>query len=555
MCALSLWATIRVMRSGMTARRSAVLGLMLGLAALSKASAIGLAPLTLIAVLAVDATGRTRWQTRLRGVLLAGLVALICWGPWALHSLVSFGDLLGTSPHMAMPWARPVPLPLLDTIAQLPDVLVTYWLAFGWGHVVADDWVYVVFNGLALIGAIGVGAWFVTQRARRALAAAQARLQTASLMLMLVWSIVIVAALVRWVQLLEALLGRLMFPALPGLALLLVVGGLHITRRVWVTAIFPATMAVVSMLALPLTLIPAYTPPPVLSETDLAQQPGQSIDIRFEHVARLIKVDAPRAPWPKPGSDPAVRVCWEALAQDDRLLMALVQITAQDNSVVASRRTVPGLGAYLTATWQPGMRFCDIVHVRVDETAPAPAVYHVEVALVDHATGRRLAAFAPDASPLGTNFVAMTKLAPLTYSTPNVEHAREDRFGDQIELIGYALDRSTARPGEQARLRLYWQAARQPDRAYTVFAHLRDASGRIVTQADGQPRTNQYPTSFWDAGEVVIDDRVFDVPLDAIGTLKIVIGWYDPVSGQRLPVSGGSAPDEVALPIELVIER
>ena len=54
---------------------------------------------------------------------------------------------------------------------------------------------------------------------------------------------------------------------------------------------------------------------------------------------------------------------------------------------------------------------------------------------------------------------------------------------------------------------------------------------------------------------MVIDDRVFDVPLDAIGTLKIVIGWYDPVSGQRLPVSGGSAPDEVALPIELVIER
>jgi hypothetical protein len=342
---------------------------------------------------------------------------------------------------------------------------------------------------------------------------------------------------------------------LPGLAVLLVVGGLHLTRRVWAVAVLPATMAVVSMLALPLTLIPAYTPPPILSETQLAQQPGQAIDVRFENVARLIRIDAPRAPWPRPGDDPAVRVCWEALAQDDRLLMALVQITAQDTRLAASRRTVPGLGAYLTATWQPGQRFCDIVHVGLDKTVPAPAVYHVEVALIDHATGQRLAAFAPDGTPLSTNFVATTKLAPINYSLPKVDNARQDRFGDQIELIGYALDRSTARPGAQVRLRLYWRAVRQPDRAYTVFAHVRDAAGHIVTQADGQPQAAQYPTSFWDAGEVVIDDRVFDVPLDANGTLTVVVGLYEPSSGSRLPVIGGSAPDEVRLPIELVIER
>lgn len=555
LCALSLWAAVRVMRLGLTARRGAALGLALGLAALSKASAIGLAPLALLAVSVVDVSGRTRWQARLRGVLLVMLVALIGWGPWALHSLMSFGDVLGTSPHLAMPWARPVPLPVLDTIAQLPAGLVSYWLAFGWGNVVADDWVYAAFNGLALIGAIGAGVWFAKHRARCAIDAAQARLQTASLALMLAWSIVIVAAFVRWVQLLDALLGRLIFPALPGLALLLAVGGLRLTRRVWAVAIFPATLAVVAILALPATLIPAYTPPPILSEAEVAQQPGQTIDVRFENVARLIKVDAPRAPWPHPGDDPAVRVCWEALAQDDRFLMALVQITAQDNRVVASRRTAPGLGAYLTATWQPGMRFCDIVHVRLDETAPAPAVYRVEVALVDQATERRLAAFAPDGTPLSTNFVATTKLAPINYSLPDVANARQDRFGDQIELIGCALDRSTARPGEQVRLRLFWRAVRPPDRAYTVFAHARDAAGKIVTQADGQPQADQYPTSFWDAGEVVIDDRTFDLPLDAIGTLKIVVGLYDPTNGGRLPVIGGRASDEVSLPIELVIDR
>lgn len=97
--ALSLWATVRVMRLGLTVRRGIVLGLLLGLAALSKASAIGLAPLAFTAVLAVDVSGRTRIGARLRGVCLALLVALLCrgrgpcmcWRPlatrWAIHRI------------------------------------------------------------------------------------------------------------------------------------------------------------------------------------------------------------------------------------------------------------------------------------------------------------------------------------------------------------------------------------------------------------------------------------------------------------------------------------
>ena len=31
-----------------------------------------------------------------------------------------------------------------------------------------------------------------------------------------------------------------------------------------------------------------------------------------------------------------------------------------------------------------------------------------------------------------------------------------------------------------------------------------------------QPQAGTYPTSFWDAGEVVIDDRVIEIPADAL---------------------------------------
>lgn len=553
-CALSLWATADALRHGLTARRGAGLGVLLALAALSKASAVALAPLALLAVFAVDASGRTRPSQRLRAILVALLMLALVYGPWALHSLAVFGDVLGTSTHLAMPWVRPQPLPLFDTIAQLPDVLITFWLAFGWGNVVAADWVYALFNVLAVIGLIGAVAWLAGHRRRRALDPARATWQTAALIFMIAWAVVMAAGLVRWVQLLEALLGRLLFPALPALALIVAVGVVHLTRRAWLAAALPISLAAVSVLALPLTLLPAYTPPPLLSEAEVAQQAGTAQAVRFDDTARLIKVAAPSAPWPQPGRDTWIDVCWEALARDGRLLMTLVQITAQDERVVATRRTVPGLGGRPTESWQPGARFCDRVAVKVADDAPAPAVYHVEVALIDYATGQRLQAYGSDGGRLDTNFVEEIKLAPIAYAVPAVDHPREDRFGDQIALIGYTLDRTTARPGEAVHVRLYWQALRRPDRAYTVFAQLRDATGHIVTQADSQPQADRYPTSFWDAGEVVIDDRVLNLPPDAIGTLHFYVGLYVPDEG-RLPVVDGAAPDEVQLPVELTVMR
>jgi hypothetical protein len=84
--------------------------------------------------------------------------------------------------------------------------------------------------------------------------------------------------------------------------------------------------------------------------------------------------------------------------------------------------------------------------------------------------------------------------------------------GDQFALIGYDLDRSEVKPGESIRLRLYWQALRRPDNAYTVFAHVRDAANHIVAQTDSPPQAGAYPTSFWDADEVVIDERLIEIP-------------------------------------------
>jgi hypothetical protein len=111
-------------------------------------------------------------------------------------------------------------------------------------------------------------------------------------------------------------------------------------------------MLTLSIVALP-RLTPAYARPLILSEADLAGQPGQSIEVRYGDVARLVRIDWPHEPWPEPGDEPTLRLCWEPLKQDARPLMVLTQIVGAENRVVVTRRTLPGLGSYRPAPGSP----------------------------------------------------------------------------------------------------------------------------------------------------------------------------------------------------------
>jgi hypothetical protein len=543
LCTLALWATARVMRRGFTWQRAIALGLALGGATLSKVSAIGLWPLALIAVVAFSTEKQPQFKQRLAwsGVVVG--VALFIAGPWLARTALLFGDVLGTSTHLSMPWARAEPLPLTTALGQIPGALNSWWLSFGWGDIIAPAWVYGVLNALGLIGLAGVavGWWQVRDQ----------RLGRWGVILLAAWMLVIVVAFVRWIQLLDAALGRLLFPALSATAVLCALGWHTLLRR-W--AYWPAVgLFALSLVALPLWLSPAYARPTLFSQAHLVQQPGQAIDIRYGDVARLVRVAWSRDPWPQPGDAPTLRLCWEPLKQDARPLMVLTQIIGAQDRVIVTRRTLPGLGSYPTSAWQPNAFFCDDVRLPLPDTTPAPAVYQVEVGLINEHTGERLPAFAPDGSELGTNFVGQIKIAPTAYVTPPIDQPLAQRLGDQFELVGYDLDRTVVKPGESVGLRTYWRALRRPDADYTIFAQVRDTTNRVVGQKDGPPQMGAYPTSFWDAGEVVIDDRVIEIPSNTSpGKYPIMIGLYLP-DGTRLKVDGGPA-NEVTLPQELEVQ-
>jgi hypothetical protein len=97
-----------------------------------------------------------------------------------------------------------------------------------------------------------------------------------------------------------------------------------------------------------------------------------------------------------------------------------------------------------------------------------------------------------------------------------------------------------------------WRALDAAPQDYSLFAHILDAHGVLVAQADGVP-TGQ-PVTGWRAGDVIRDTRRLDLPANLpAGDYTLEIGWYDWRSGKRLTVldNGADCGDALVLPLTI----
>jgi hypothetical protein len=121
-------------------------------------------------------------------------------------------------------------------------------------------------------------------------------------------------------------------------------------------------------------------------------------------------------------------------------------------------------------------------------------------------------------------------------------------FANGLCLKGYRLGNGdslmTVEAGERVPLTLVWHAEHPPTKEYTVFTHLLDSDGRLWGQWDNPPVWGTYPTTEWAAGETVFDQYLIPVDEDTPpGEYHLVVGLYDPASGDRLAVvDEGGAP-------------
>jgi hypothetical protein len=116
-------------------------------------------------------------------------------------------------------------------------------------------------------------------------------------------------------------------------------------------------------------------------------------------------------------------------------------------------------------------------------------------------------------------------------------------FEQGLDLMGYELEPGVLQPGDTLTSTLHWQARDWVPAAYTAFVHLLDPQGHGIAQADGPPFGGLHPTDHWLPGERLRDERQLKVPNDAVpGLYRLEVGWYDPVTLDRLPlVDGGDS--------------
>jgi 4-amino-4-deoxy-L-arabinose transferase-like glycosyltransferase len=128
--------------------------------------------------------------------------------------------------------------------------------------------------------------------------------------------------------------------------------------------------------------------------------------------------------------------------------------------------------------------------------------------------------------------------------------SREALIGGFAYLLGYKVDDTHTVPGGYLELTLLWQAQGPAPIDYQVFTHLHD--GQVMRgQLDGQPVCSTWPTSQWEAGQLIADPYRIPINSDAaLGSVPLTIGMYDLVTMKRLPVTapdGAPAGDSVYL--------
>ena len=151
--------------------------------------------------------------------------------------------------------------------------------------------------------------------------------------------------------------------------------------------------------------------------------------------------------------------------------------------------------------------------------------YTLTLTLADETTGRETG------HPMVLGVLEVDAL-PRVFAKPSPAHLMHARWGEAILLHGYDLTRSA----ESLELTLYWQAEQRMDVSYKVFVHLMDlAAGTVVAQEDAVPRRWTYPTTWWERDEVVQDTIALSLDGKSPGQYRLIVGIYDPETGERLP--------------------
>ena len=550
---ISLWLLLRLLRTPPRAVEWALLGLVTGLAALSKVSALGLLPLAVVG-LAWVARRRRDWRVLVwGGACVVGVTVLVA-GWWYLRNWLLYRDPLGFNMMVAIAGPRPVGFSPLQLVAEWPSFVKAYWGVFGGMNVVPPEPYYLLCNALALAGSLGLALGGVRRLLRCRWPSAET---LAALALLVLWLLILLGGLVRWSMLTMASQGRLVFPAIAPISYLLVLGwaewlpesvrhARHCTARVRVTrhalhiahhATCGLPIAILAGLAIwtPFGVIaPAYARPPLLTAEQIAAIP-QRLDLALGGQMELLgyRLDRTEA---RPGDDLRLTLYWRAKAPMDQDYSVFVHLLDQNGMTIAQRDTYPGRGSFATSLWTPGDAIADTYVITVPPNTFRPNRLQFEVGLYSLGGGKRLSVRDAEGRQLGTS-VRLGEVTVPSEPKGGIANPVDLNFSNKVALVGYDLDRVALHPGETLRLTLFWKALAPPSQPYTAFAHILGSDGALWAGKAGSPTAGLAQAGSWRKGQVLQATWGLTLPPDAPpGDYYVDTGLYPAGTGQNLSV-------------------
>jgi hypothetical protein len=513
-----------------------LLGVVIGLGALTKISALGLIPVAFAGVVIgqwrtyKDETGKNLVLVVLRQTLwrftILILPALLIAGWWYLRNIQLYDDWSGWNAFIAVLGKRATPANLSQLWDERWGFMLSYWGLFGGLNVPMADWIYRLLNVLAVVSAVGfvaysarliVSWYFSSSKPGRGVRTHLANIlnfvsDNFALLVCVLWTAAVIFGLVRWATVTWSSQGRLVFSSISALCTIFVLGLIGWMPRTIGKGVIVAIsgfLFIVSALAPFVWITPSYEP----SSAETADL--RIVNRQFGN-SMLLEGYSTGEDSVEPGDSLEVNIQWEVTQAMSRDWSVFVHLNDPETQLPAAQRDMyPSQGLLATSLLSTGDRFVDQYILNVPETAITPSELELSIGLYDFRTGERLT------TDDGRDSEVLTKIS-LRSRPGDIPNPLSINFENTFELVGFSIEPRRLAAGDSLELTLFYVSQGDFAEDYTFFVQLvSDDTTRWASQ-DLLHRTSQ-----WKKGEVQEISFTLDLMDDTpSGILPIILGMY-----------------------------
>jgi 4-amino-4-deoxy-L-arabinose transferase-like glycosyltransferase len=372
---LALFLAVLLTGGDFSWRTAALAGAVAGLATLSKLS--GMATLSIVGLGLVVGWWRHRSWRRLMGQLaLVGLAWGGVAGWWLVRNQQLYGDMWGVSEFQRLTGPA-TPLPIAEYLSMLRGAEISFWAAFGWLNILVAEPIYRLYEAILRVGILGL----LIGGIRYAVTGWRPMIRWPGIWIGIAWVVTFLGSLYWLAAAMGGLQGRLLFPVVGGLALVMTVGwhALLPTRwRGWLTAILLLVLAALAIAMPFMVLRPAFAPPPVVAADAIPA--AARFDPPFVYGQRVELLGVTLSPQTvAPGGTLTINAYWRMLVPVDDNFSLAVRLYGANRTLLGQTDTYPGLGNLPTSQWQTDRIYADTVPVNIPWDAPAPSVAYLSI--------------------------------------------------------------------------------------------------------------------------------------------------------------------------------